>query len=92
MRLTDFDALSFDCYGTLIDWEAGIAAVLSRWAASRRLDTGAEALLAAYSQQVAAAEAGHPRPRPGAGRRGQRAGRQRARGLGARLAGLRRFP
>ncbi len=24
MKLTDFEALSFDCYGTLIDWEAGI--------------------------------------------------------------------
>ena len=24
MRLTDFDALTFDCYGTLIDWERGI--------------------------------------------------------------------
>ena len=23
-RLTDFEALTFDCYGTLIDWEAGI--------------------------------------------------------------------
>ena len=22
--LTDFDVLSFDCYGTLIDWETGI--------------------------------------------------------------------
>ena len=30
MQLTDFEALSFDCYGTLIDWEAGIAAVLRR--------------------------------------------------------------
>ena len=28
MDPSDFDALSFDCYGTLIDWEAGIAAVL----------------------------------------------------------------
>ena len=28
LDLTDFEALSFDCYGTLIDWEAGIAAVL----------------------------------------------------------------
>ena len=28
MDLSDFDALSFDCYGTLIDWEAGIGAVL----------------------------------------------------------------
>ena len=27
MDLTKFEALSFDCYGTLIDWEAGIAAV-----------------------------------------------------------------
>lgn len=24
MRLTDFKALSFDCYGTLIDWESGM--------------------------------------------------------------------
>lgn len=29
MRLTDFRALTFDCYGTLIDWESGIAASLS---------------------------------------------------------------
>ena len=24
MSLRDFDALTFDCYGTLIDWETGI--------------------------------------------------------------------
>ena len=24
MKLTDFKALSFDCYGTLIDWESGM--------------------------------------------------------------------
>jgi 2-haloacid dehalogenase len=24
MKLTDFDTLTFDCYGTLIDWETGI--------------------------------------------------------------------
>jgi 2-haloacid dehalogenase len=28
MRLSDFSALSFDCYGTLIDWETGIAEAL----------------------------------------------------------------
>lgn len=28
MQLTDFEALSFDCYGTLIDWETGIYAAL----------------------------------------------------------------
>jgi 2-haloacid dehalogenase len=59
--LTDFDALSFDCYGTLIDWEAGIAAVLSRWASSLGVGIDEEALLAAYARHEAAAEAGHPR-------------------------------
>jgi 2-haloacid dehalogenase len=28
MRLTDFDTLTFDCYGTLIDWESGMIAAL----------------------------------------------------------------
>ncbi len=30
-----FRALSFDCYGTLIDWETGIADTLEQWAAVR---------------------------------------------------------
>jgi len=30
VRLTDFDALSFDCYGTLIDWEHGLRKGLRR--------------------------------------------------------------
>jgi 2-haloacid dehalogenase len=29
MKLSDFDALSFDCYGTLIDWESGIYTALA---------------------------------------------------------------
>jgi 2-haloalkanoic acid dehalogenase type II len=29
MRLHDFAALSFDCYGTLIDWETGLLAALA---------------------------------------------------------------
>jgi 2-haloacid dehalogenase len=29
MKLTDFEALSFDCYGTLIDWETGIYTALA---------------------------------------------------------------
>jgi 2-haloacid dehalogenase len=28
MRLSDFKALTFDCYGTLIDWETGMIAAL----------------------------------------------------------------
>jgi 2-haloacid dehalogenase len=61
LRLNEFEALSFDCYGTLIDWEAGLAGVLNPWARSRGLDTDDEALLAAYSGHEAAAEAEHPR-------------------------------
>jgi putative hydrolase of the HAD superfamily len=60
MRLDDFEALSFDCYGTLIDWEAGIAAVLRAWAAERGLDVDDEALLAAYSKHEAQVEVEHP--------------------------------
>lgn len=29
MRLTDYSVLSFDCYGTLIDWESGMIQALS---------------------------------------------------------------
>ena len=28
MKLTDFKALTFDCYGTLIDWETGMVEAL----------------------------------------------------------------
>jgi len=28
MRLSDFKVLTFDCYGTLIDWESGLYAAL----------------------------------------------------------------
>jgi 2-haloacid dehalogenase len=61
VRLNEFEALSFDCYGTLIDWETGLAAVLSPWARSRGLDLDDETLLASYSKHEATAEAGHPR-------------------------------
>jgi 2-haloacid dehalogenase len=46
MRLSDFKALSFDCYGTLIDWEAGLSAALRPVA--KRSGLSEEALLGAY--------------------------------------------
>jgi 2-haloalkanoic acid dehalogenase type II len=55
-----FEALSFDCYGTLIDWEAGIGRVLDAWAARRRLTTDRESLLAAYASHEARAEKEYP--------------------------------
>jgi 2-haloalkanoic acid dehalogenase type II len=60
MRLTEFEALSFDCYGTLIDWEAGLAAVLTPWARARGLGLAPEQLLTAYADCEAAAEAERP--------------------------------
>jgi len=45
LDLTEYKALSFDCYGTLIDWEAGIAAVLAPWGREQRLDLSDEDLL-----------------------------------------------
>ena len=60
MELTDFEALSFDCYGTLIDWEAGLLAVLGPWARARGLELTGEELLTAYAQAEGVAEAEHP--------------------------------
>ena len=63
MKLTGFEALSFDCYGTLIDWEAGLSAVLDPWAQARGLGLAGEQLLTEYSAAEAAAEADHPADR-----------------------------
>ena len=60
VNLADYDALSFDCYGTLIDWEAGITAVLRPWAAAHGLALDDEALLLAYADREAQAEDEHP--------------------------------
>ena len=55
-QLRDFEALSFDCYGTLIDWEAGIGRVLTAWAARRGSNLDSESLLSSYASHEAAAE------------------------------------
>jgi 2-haloacid dehalogenase len=60
LRFADFEALSFDCYGTLIDWEAGIMAVLAPWAWRCGLDLDREQLLEAYAAAEADAELEHP--------------------------------
>ncbi len=53
MNLADYDVLSFDCYGTLIDWETGIAAVLAPWAREVGLELSDEELLVAYADNEA---------------------------------------
>ena len=60
LDLTHFQALSFDCYGTLIDWEAGIAAILAPWAREQGLELSDEDLLLAYADNEAAVERERP--------------------------------
>jgi 2-haloacid dehalogenase len=60
MNLADYDALSFDCYGTLIDWEAGLVAVLAPWARATGLDLSDEELLLAYAENEAQAAVDMP--------------------------------
>jgi 2-haloacid dehalogenase len=60
MRLGDFSALTFDCYGTLIDWEAGILTALRPWTAGQRVEVDDEELLAAFGRAEARREAAEP--------------------------------
>ena len=60
MNLADYDALSFDVYGTLIDWETGIVSVLAPWAREAGLDLTDEEMLTAYADNEARAERENP--------------------------------
>jgi 2-haloacid dehalogenase len=57
-----FDALTFDCYGTLVDWEAGISTGLAALLAPHGIAPDADELLERYAGQEAALEAGPYRP------------------------------
>jgi 2-haloacid dehalogenase len=58
-----FGALSFDCYGTLIDWEAGIAGELGRWAASHGVAASAAELVVDFGRFENDVEREHPAAR-----------------------------
>ncbi len=53
-----FDALTFDCYGTLIDWEAGLLAGLRPVVAAAGVEASDDDLLGIYAAFEEAAEAG----------------------------------
>jgi 2-haloacid dehalogenase len=53
-----FDALTFDCYGTLIDWEAGILAGLRTALLPHGVDAADDELLETYAKAEASLEAG----------------------------------
>ena len=48
--ITKFDAISFDVYGTILNWEPEIAQFLQNWAMANGKTVSVETLLAAYDR------------------------------------------
>jgi len=63
LDLARYKVLSFDCYGTLIDWEAGLIGVLGPWAREQGLNVGNQELLLAYADSEAEIERERPTAR-----------------------------
>ena len=59
-RLTDFDALTFDCYGTLIDWEQGIYTALEPWLDREGVAAGEDRVLETFARFESAQQAETP--------------------------------
>jgi 2-haloacid dehalogenase len=58
MDITAFRCLSFDCYGTIIDWETGILAALRPVLARHGVELSDAEVLARFARAEAALEAG----------------------------------
>lgn len=52
--------MSFDCYGTLIDWESGILNVLNPWADKANVSITEESLLAGFAKFESAVQEENP--------------------------------
>jgi 2-haloacid dehalogenase len=62
MDFARFTCLSFDCYGTLIDWETGISAALQPILEAHKVSAVPDALLEFYGKVETEIEAGPYRP------------------------------
>ena len=60
MRYEGFEVLSFDCYGTLIDWETGLLAALAPWRARVGAAADDEPFLAAFARHETAVQQARP--------------------------------
>ncbi|MCH7807205.1 MAG: HAD hydrolase-like protein [Proteobacteria bacterium] len=60
MDLDGITTLSFDCYGTLIDWEAGLLAALRPWLKKNRKNPPDEQVLEIYGELEFEAEEAAP--------------------------------
>jgi len=61
MRFDDVEFVSFDCYGTLIDWEAGIVGALSPVLTRFGVELGHEEILELYAEIEPAQQSGEYR-------------------------------
>jgi 2-haloacid dehalogenase len=52
------EVISFDCYGTLVDWESGILGALREMASGRNVDLSDEAILSTYAEIEPALQGG----------------------------------
>jgi 2-haloalkanoic acid dehalogenase type II len=52
-RLGDFEVLTFDCYGTLIDWETGIHQALAPWLEAQGAGATRDRILDAFAKAEA---------------------------------------
>jgi 2-haloacid dehalogenase len=62
INFSNLELLTFDCYGTLIDWESGIFSAVCPVLAAHGKSIGDADLLALYGEFEASAEAGKYRP------------------------------
>jgi 2-haloacid dehalogenase len=60
MRLSDFSVLTFDCYGTLIDWETGIGEALAPWLVRAGLGLRRDQILEAFAELESAQQVATP--------------------------------
>ena len=58
LNFENFDVLTFDCYGTLIDWEEGILSSLKPVLNNHGIEIGCDEVLEIYSDLEAKAEEG----------------------------------
>lgn len=58
MDLDQFDGLSFDCYGTLVDWETGLLSAFQPILMNHRVSTDERALLELFGKAEAEIESG----------------------------------
>jgi len=60
MRLSDFSVLTFDCYGTLIDWETGICEAIAPWLERQGAAASRDRILAAFAGAEAPQQKANP--------------------------------